>query len=453
MSNNFDAVKSQHLGKILIDQGVISPETLQKALCQQQHQQKVAQEKNPEIAAASIMVASEKLDHLANLVGDLITSHARISTLNDQHETETLTATLRSIGQRTNQIRNSIIETRKMPFGSLISHFKRLVINESEKRGCQINFQIDGPEMEFDKTMLEKLETPLSNLLSFCIQIDQEPATHRENKGKTSFGKVSIKCISLGTEMRIVIQSDGNGLSEFRDSPIGNESFSESIHEFKEEIVNVSSAERSVDPRFELNHLFNSRQIRFVDNEGTEIDLSAVRQIIEDLHGTISATGTFDEGIKIVVTVPQNIAIIQGLLVRIARRHFILPFSAINECVLKPPAEKDDSKNYNIILVRGKPIPCFSLRNFFGIEEECNSKETMIITKIDRQQIGFSVDLILDEIKTVVKPLGHFLSKIKWFQGTAILGNGHIAMVLNLARIIRSSKVLNSYSGLQHDRI
>jgi two-component system chemotaxis sensor kinase CheA len=439
------------LGEILVDQGVIKPEALDRALTHQQHQQKVASELQKDVAASTIMVASANLDHLIDLVGDLITAQSRVSSLANTRGNQELITTIRGIEQQTHRIRNTTMHIRKMNLGCLLAHFRRLIADEAEKHSCRVDLQVEGADVEFDKTMIERLEQPLAELLSFCIRADQETVEKRRATGKQDRGTIAIRCGFRGSDIQIVIESDGCGLpgieqNRSAEGSLFNEVEADHSVEKSPTALQIESAFR----RYELDCLFDQKPVE-LNNHFAEriacagIDLAAVKRAIGELHGTITATGRAGRGIRLVITVSPSLAVIQGLLVGIADQKFILPLSVIQECVDRPIESSDSDTGTGLVRIREKLVPYVSLRKLLGIDGELPPTENIVVAEVERHRIGFAVDMVIDEIQTVVKPLGRFLRQASWIQGAAILGDGHIAMILKLTKLLGAIPRLSGF--------
>ncbi len=412
-----DSVSGQgaaRLGEVLQEQGAVTPGQLETALGEQQHLKEVAQ-KQAESADSSIMIAAANLDRLVDLVGDLITMQTRLSMLtatNNDHET---VAIVRGIEQQTHRIRNTTMHIRKMTISTILSRYRRVVGEEAELAGKEVELITEGGDIELDKTLVERLDEPLAEMLRFCVAIDQESPSQRERDGKSRRGAVKVTASYGGGQVRITVASDGSGLGSLL--PPGTATTT-GIHD-----------------------------LSFLLLDGAPVEAQAlvgIKRTIAAMRGTVEITGNPGIGLAIDVVVPLSLAVIEGLLVMIGGQNFIIPLFAIKECVERPRRAGDDDAATGLVLVRGEMIPFVSLRHLLNISECRPEVEHVIVSLIDRQKIGFVVDHVVGEIQTVVKPLGRFLKQVDWCQGAAILGDGNIALILDMAELSAASSALGA---------
>jgi len=382
------------------------------------------QKKNP---ASGLRVSSDKLDSLVDLVGELVTVQARLT----QHTVSGNDPELHSIAENvellTNELREKTMDIRMVPVGTMFSKFKRLVRDLSDELGKEIDLTIEGIETELDKTVIEMLNDPLVHLIRNCIDHGIETPETRESTGKTRKGPVHLSAGYSGTHVLIEIKDDGAGLDadQLRAKAVEKKLLEAGIEPPEKEMFNYIL----------LPGFSTSDEISNISGRGVGMDV--VKRCIDALRGTIDISSQKGSGTTVTLKLPLTLAIIDGLLVKVGPEFLVLPLSLVEECVELTEEDSKITHGRDIANVRGEIIPFINLRNEFLINGSKPEIEHIVITEIDDSRVGFVVDEVIGEHQTVIKKLGKYYKDIDGILGATILGNGSIALILNLPRLFK----------------
>ena len=421
----------KRFGELLVEQGIVSPEKVQSALVEQQHVKSVRKERSeapPMEAAASIRVPAERLDQLINLVGEMVTVQAHLSQVSLAGGDPTFIAISEEVERLTNELRDTALNIRMLPIGSTFSKFKRLVRDLSNELGKEIELETFGAETELDKTVIEKLNDPLVHIIRNSIDHGIEMPDARRAAGKSSHGTVYLGAEHSGDSVLVTIRDDGAGLD--RDT-IRAKAIERGLLP-----AHTEASDREIYAQIFSPGFSTAAKVTSVSGRGVGMDV--VKRGIEGLRGSIGVDSVRGTGTTITLKIPLTLAIIDSLLVKIGTDHYVLPLAAIEECV---ELTRDDIKNAhgrNLANVRGAIIPYIPLRQHFHITEPRPDIEQIVIADIHGTKVGFVVDHVVGEHQTVIKSLGKMYRDVKGVSGATILGDGTVALILDMGVLLRA---------------
>ncbi|KWT85372.1 chemotaxis protein CheA [Candidatus Magnetominusculus xianensis] len=421
--------KQKKVGEILVDAGIVDSGHIASALAEQQHIKEVREQRQKTTdTAASIRVPSDKLDKLVDLVGELVTVQARLSQTAIIHGEATLTSISEEVERLTWELRDSTMSIRMLPIGSTFSKFKRLVRDLSIELGKEIQMTTDGAETELDKTVIEKLNDPLVHIIRNSIDHGIERPDIREAAGKSKMGTVHLSAGHSGANVLIKIEDDGAGLDKERilKKAIDNGLIAPDAELSEKEIFGMIFA-----PGFST-----AQKITNVSGRGVGMDV--VKKNIDALRGLVEVKSRKGSGTTITLRLPLTLAIIDGLLVKIANEVFVIPLAVVEECVELSKKDIERTHGRHVSNVRGILIPYIRLREHFVIEAEEPEMEQIVITEVDDKKVGFVVDYVIGEHQTVIKSLGRVFKDIAGISGATILGDGTVALILDVPTLVRS---------------
>jgi len=433
-------MQQKRFGELLVEQGIVTSEKVQSALVEQQHVKGVRKERSeaPQVeTAASIRVPAERLDQLINLVGEMVTVQARLSQVSLAGGDPTFIAISEEVERLTNELRDTALNIRMLPIGSTFSKFKRLVRDLSGELGKEIEMETFGAETELDKTVIEKLNDPLVHLIRNSIDHGIEMPEIRRAAGKSTIGKVHLGAEHSGDSVLITIKDDGAGLD--RDA-IKAKAIERGLIS-----PTAEPADREIYAQIFAPGFSTAATVTSVSGRGVGMDV--VKRGIDGLRGTIGVDSIRGRGTTITLKIPLTLAIIDSLLVRIGKDHFVLPLAAIEECIELTTADVANSHGRNLANVRGAIIPYIPLRQHFRITGQRPDIEQIVIADIHGTKVGFVVDKVVGEHQTVIKSLGKMYRNVKGVSGATILGDGTVALILDM------NLLLQSVEKLEHDAV
>lgn len=287
----------------------------------------------------------------------------------------------------------------------------------------------EGAETELDKTVIERLNDPLVHLIRNSIDHGIEPPHVRRELGKPSTGMLHISARHSGAYVLIELTDDGAGIDRdvVRRKAIGKGIIGPDADLSDKEIFSLIFA-----PGFST-----SATVTSVSGRGVGMDV--VKKTIDSLRGSVEVSSEKGEGTTVTLRLPLTLAIIEGLLVEIDNRYFILPLPMVHECVELTRRDVENSNGNNIANIRGEIVPYIRLRETFGIPGSRPDREQIVITEIDRERTGFVVDHVIGEHQTVIKSLGKVYRNVQGISGATVLGDGTVALIMDVAKLADAS--------------
>lgn len=414
----------QRLGEILVDAGVVQPDVVNAALHKQQ-QAKDSQTRRQK----TLQVDALKLDQLINLVGELVIANAGLN-LQIQDETpdpvrQKEAASLMS--RLVEDIRNRTLSMRMVPIGGTFTRFRRLVHDLSYELDKKIELVISGAETELDKTMVERINDPLMHLVRNAIDHGIEATEQRLALGKPEQGTVHLNAYHDSGSIVIEISDDGHGIDKAGIVKKAEEAglITPGAHLTDEEIYELI---------FEPG-LSTAKAITQISGRGVGLDV--VKRNITALNGLINVDSELGEGSTFQIYLPLTLAIIDGFLLSVGGLSFVIPLDRIIECVeYSEAAEQVDRSGY--FNLRGKVLPLLDVHELFGLPNlEQAKRNNIIVVHYGNQEAGLIVDQLMGEFQAVIKPLGKLFENLAGFSGATILGNGEVALILDVPALIQ----------------
>lgn len=423
----------QRFGQILVGMGAVGSEKVASALAEQEHVRDVRDKRQKEESVMSVRVPAEKLDRLVDLVGELVTVQARFSQAASEKKQEqsSYLSIAEEIERLTAELRDNTMSIRMLPIGTTFSRFKRLVRDLSRDLGKEIELTTEGAETELDKTVIERLGDPLVHLIRNSIDHGIEDPALRKAAGKPGLGTIHLAAVHSGANVLIRITDDGAGID------------GEAVR--AKAVENGLIAPNADLPEHELYALIfapgfsTAKKVTNVSGRGVGMDV--VKKAIDALRGTIDISSSRGRGTTITLKLPLTLAIIDGFLTKIDREHFIFPLSLVEECVELPRRDRETAEGRHLANVRGQLVPYLRLREQFMIHGSMPEIEQIVITRVGDRRVGFVVDHVVGGHQTVIKNLGKFYHEAEGISGATILGDGTVALILDVPKLIRSAEL------------
>ncbi len=419
----------KRLGELLVEEGIVDPEEVESALVEQQHVRDIRKKRQDSEVASSLRVSSEKMDQLVNLVGELVTLQARLSQLSLIRNDSQLISISEEVERITWELRDNSMDMRMLPIGSTFSRFKRLVRDLSNNLGKVVELTADGGDTELDKTVIERLNDPLVHIIRNCIDHGIEKPAQREAKGKIRTGTIHLNAFHSGSNVVIEVQDDGAGLDV---KAIRKKAIERGLLMPDQELTDRDLFAIIFEPGFST-----AKEVSDVSGRGVGMDV--VKRNIEALRGSIDIESETGHGTTITLNIPLTLAIIDGLLVQIGQEFFVFPLSVVESCIEIEHAQIVGANGQNYVNVRGDLVPYIYLREQFDIRDNCPVIEQIVIATIKSQRVGFVVDHVVGGHQTVIKSLGTVYRHIDGLSGATILGDGTIALILDVPKLIMAA--------------
>ena len=425
---------SNDLGIDVIKAKVAQLQKVQK-VSEEQNETRTNRKNGKEQSISSIRVASEKIDHMMNLVSELVTTQARLTLHSEKSEDSELNMIAENVQKLSRQLRDNAFDIALVPVETMLTRFQRLVRDLSSSLNKQVSFTAEGTDTELDKNIIETLTDPLLHILRNCIDHGIETPMERKAKGKPEEGKILLKAFYSGASVHIQIHDDGRGIDpeKIRSKAIEKGILGSDDHLSRREI-------------FEL--LFKSgfsTSENVTDVSGRGVGMDVVKRKLAEIRGEVEIDSEKDQGTTLTVKLPLTLSIIDGLLVQIEHNRYVIPLSAVDKIYAARHDEVVDTFN-NLIVLDGEQIPFYYLREEFNLPESDSELEEIVVVEYEGNRIGLVVDTVIGEYQAVLKSLGKMYKQQDTVSGATILGDGTVALVLD------TNKMIDQFSGRKKEK-
>lgn len=440
-----EAYASKPLGEMLLEKNILQQPVIEEALKKQEAvKQKINKESN------YIRVDAAKLGYLINLVGELVISGAAMRLMVDKHGLSDVDDVASTMSHLVEDIRDTALQLRMVQIGETFTRFQRVVHDVSKELGKQIQLHITGGESELDKTVVEKINDPLTHLVRNSLDHGIETPAERLRAGKPEKGTIQLNAYHDSGRIVIQISDDGKGLDSDR-------------------IVAKAIAKGLVKPDQVLsksdiyNLIFEpglSTKEEASSLSGRGVGMDVVKRNIEALRGSVSIDSELGLGTTVTIHLPLTLAIIDGFMVEAKKERYIIPLNMVEECVEMNADEWQIDEVQHYINLRGQVLPYLRLGDFFhkNNKHTHTQRESLVVVRFGDSKAGFVVDELHGENQTVIKPLGKLFENLSGIGGATVLGSGDVALILDVQGLIQYAKkrvnpALALSSGISHHNI
>ena len=385
---------------------------------------------------SSIRVSSNKIDELLTLVSELVITQSQLTLYAENNNDSTIASIAENIQKLSRQLRDNAFNISLIPLQSELMRFQRLVRDLSKEQDKDIEFTIEGSEIELDKTIIENLTDPLLHIIRNSIDHGIETKKQRIAAGKSPKGNIMFKAYNSGANVVIEISDDGKGIDieEIKTKAVYQGLIEQDTKLEKEEILELL-----------FTSGFSTRSV-VTDLSGRGVGLDVVRRKLESIRGKAVIDSEKGKGTIITIRLPLTLSIIDGLLIKVAKNHYVIPISAI-KTIYSTEQKREDTSFNQVITIDDEQIPYIDLREIFQEPaREGEDHSQMILIKVEDRMLGIVSDGVIGEYQTVVKPLGRYLEKQGYISGASILGDGTIALVIDTTRLFNARKVKKEFT-------
>ncbi|MDR3469522.1 MAG: chemotaxis protein CheA [Xanthobacteraceae bacterium] len=422
-----DALSRQApVGKPLVETGTLSEDKLAGALAEQQHVRAASAAKS----GSSIRVPAERLDEMMDRVGELVIAQSRLKQITASSDDPQIQSVVEEIERLARELQDTTMGVRMVPIGSLFGRFRRLVHDLSRDLGKEIELVTTGEDTELDKTVIERLADPLVHLIRNSGDHGLETPDGRAAAGKPASGRISLTARHAGAEVLITIGDDGRGLDRARIQARAEENglLAPGAKLGDEELFKII-----FEPGFST-----AREVTNLSGRGVGMDV--VKRTIEDLRGTIDVRSTPGRGSEVTLRLPLTLAIIDGLLVRIGRGRYVIPLTAVEECVELTPQDDLRSTGRSFLSIRDELVPFIRLREQFRTGTPPDPYQKVVVVSDGESRVGLVVDQVIGDHQTVIKSLSNLHADAASFSGATILGDGTVALILDVPQLVEDGR-------------
>jgi two-component system chemotaxis sensor kinase CheA len=413
-----------------------APETIEAA-AEKKAAKKAADAAHAHAESSSIRVSIEKVDQLINLVGELVITQAMIEQRSDGLDPmvhQRLLASVSQLTRNTRDLQEAVMSIRMMPMDFVFSRFPRMVRDLASKLGKKVDFITNGAATELDKGLIERIVDPLTHLVRNSIDHGIEMPAARVASGKSEAGRLFLSAGHQGGNIVIEVSDDGGGLNRERIlAKAAQNGLAVSDNMSDEEVWQLIFA-----PGFST-----AEQVTDVSGRGVGMDV--VKRNIASMGGTVDIRSARGFGTTISISLPLTLAILDGMSIRSGEEIYILPLSFVVESLQPAPQDiREIAGRGRVLKVRGEYLPLIPLYQMFDIEARITdpSEGIVVILETEGKKAALFVDELVGQQQVVVKNLEANYRKVAGISGATILGDGGVALILDVAALVRSSRQL-----------
>jgi two-component system, chemotaxis family, sensor kinase CheA len=419
------AEEKQFIGELLVEEAGITRRDVRDAV------RKQSETTTKQVAEKYIKVDTDKMDQLLDMVGELVISQSMVTQnpeilkITDQrfmHDISQLTRV-------TKTLQTISMSMRLVPIGATFQKMNRIVRDLTRKSGKEINLVLEGQSAEIDRNMVEELYDPLVHMIRNSCDHGIDIPANRTAKGKPAEGTIILKAEHGGGKIVITITDDGDGLN-------------------REAILKKAREKGLIGPDEEpdekiINNMimmpgFSTAQ-KITDVSGRGVGMDVVKKAIEKLRGTVEIISQKGVGTTFVIKLPLTTAIIDGMLVKVGSNRYIIPTLAVRQLV-RPEADSINSiaGRGETARIRDNLIPILRLHQFLGIEDAIENiiEAVLVVVDDNGREVALQVDALLGKQEVVIKNLGEKFTGLRGVAGSAILGDGKVALILDIPSIV-----------------
>ncbi len=404
----------------------------------------------------SVRVDVEVLDNLLNVVEELVIDRSKISQVGKMLGTkypgdeliDELAETSDHIIKTINELQEYIMQARMVPIGTIFSRFPRMVRDLAQSQKKKLDFTIEGADTELDRTIIEQIRDPLTHLLRNAVDHGVESPDSRIDAGKNETARVKLSAFREQSHIVITVEDDGNGIDAEKVKATA----------VKKGLISPAKAEGMSEAEA-INLIFlagMSTKEKATEVSGRGVGMDIVRANVESLGGTTYIETQKGSGSKFIIKLPLTVAIVQGFLISVGGAIYILPMGSIAETVSIENSQIQTIRGREIIRWRESLIPLVRLNRVFNGSDNnaAGKRKLIVIVTADNCLIGLVIDELLEPQEIVVKSLGNYLGDVEGIAGATILGDGRVALILDISSLIKMVMAAgHNYSSFEYGMV
>lgn len=386
----------------------------------------------------TIRVQVSLLDNLMTLMGEMVLVRNQVLQYSNKCDDLEFLNLSQKLDVVTSELQEETMKTRMQPIGNVLSKFQRVVRDLSATLGKKINLNLVGVETELDKTLIEAIKDPLTHIVRNSCDHGIESPDMRRASGKSETGTLTIEAYHEGGQVIISISDDGKGLNRER---LLNKALEKGIVT-QEKIKTLT--DQDIQNLIFAPGFSTAEKVTNVSGRGVGMDV--VKSNIEKIGGVVDISSVEGKGTEITLKIPLTLAIVPALIIRSSEERYTIPQVKLVELVRVTPKQIEYVQGRPIYRLRGSILPLVDLKEVFGLDsinyKDSSEEINIVVLHSQSKLFGLIVDEILDTADIVVKPIASFLKPLSIYSGATVLGDGHIAFILDVLGI--AQKYLNN---------
>jgi two-component system, chemotaxis family, sensor kinase CheA len=369
----------------------------------------------------NLRVDIHQLDHIMNLVEDLVINRGRLKQIADQHHIKEMDEAISMVERSVSDLQNLMMIIRMIPLNHIFNRLPRVVRDVAQYDGKEVEFVVEGGETELDRSVMDGLNDPLLHLIRNAVNHGIESPEAREKAGKARKGFVKLTAHRDRDNVIIELVDDGAGINVEK---VKKKAVEKGL--VTQETADTFTTDQAIDMLFQPGF---STADKITDISGRGVGLDVVRRSIEALKGTIRVETTAGKGSRFELLLPPTMAIVDVMIVRINGKRLGIPISSIVEVANFRRDETHHIGKGEAILLRDEVLQILWLNDMVGVSSEC---EILIVVQYQKRKCCIPVDLVEGKQEVVVKPLSRFIGNTRGISGVTILGDGDVIPVLDV---------------------
>lgn len=375
-----------------------------------------------------IRVRADKLDRLVDLIGELVIAGSGAGNAARESRHARCIETAQRVHELVQSARDGALALRMVPIGQTFSRFQRVVRDVCKTLGKEAALQILGGDTELDRALVDAIADPLMHLVRNSLDHGLESPDERSASGKPARGQLCLQAYQEAGSVVLEVRDDGRGLDRHR---ILSKAIERGLIAPEAVLDDAQVHALLFEPGF-------STAEQVTDLSGRGVGMDVVRRQVEALRGQIHLTSTPGQGTAVQIRLPLTLAIIDGFLTRVGSVGYVLPLDIVAECIETPSGlQAGPHRDSGCLDLRGQVLPFLDLRACFGHGGERPARQSLVVVRCNTGRVGLLVDRLLGEHQTVIKPLGPLFRHLPCLAGSTILGNGEVALILDVPALAR----------------
>ena len=387
----------------------------------------------------TVRIDVARLDEMMNLVGELVIDRTRLIQLGnglrhgyDEQCASDLAETAQHMGRIVDELQESIMKARMLPVETLFNRLPRVVRDLAQRSGKKVDFIVEGKETELDRSVIEELHDPLVHLLRNAVDHGVETPDRRVARGKSEVGRIRLTATHRDNRIVIEVEDDGRGIDpqKIRETAVERGAISA---EMAERLSDQEALELIFSPGFSTAEVVS-------DVSGRGVGMDIVRTNIEKLNGSIAVESRPGEGTRFSLELPLTLAILDALMVGTGDQVLAIPLVSVVETLRVRKAEIHRVNRCEVIQLRDQVLPLVRLDRALGLPTDGQSADRVFVVavRMGDHRVGLVVDSLLGELQVVIKSLGRQVGNLAGVMGATILGDGRVALILDVPSLIKS---------------
>ena len=388
-----------------------------------------------------LKVEFERMDHLLNLMGELVIHRTRLGQIDGQFK-ETfgekgavldLSNTSEQIGKVTTELHEAIMKVRMLPIRHVFMRFPRYVRDFSKERGKEIDLQFEGEETELDKTVIDEIGEPLMHLIRNAIDHGIETPADRKALGKPRAGMIKLRAYQESSHIIITVEDDGRGIDE--------DKLKKKAEQFG--LLKKNETQDLMSLIF-VSGFSTADKVTEVSGRGVGMDV--VKKSLARINGTIEVESIHNMGTRFTIKLPLTLAIISALMVGVGEEQYAIPLTSVVESIRVREEEIHLVNNCEVTNIRGRVLPLVRLRNLFALPLAENGKlHSVVIVQSGNREMGIMVDALLGQQEIVIKALDEYIGTSVGIAGATILGDGRVVLIMDVIELMEEVRQHHEY--------